>query len=91
MSTFQLRKLKERSKTEVNLRRTGAGEQSSSRLMNKKRWSLWCEESAVENKMEKGDKEKGFDFEEMVAQVKRSTEGREDTPDSDCEKYFSDA
>ena len=41
--------------------------------------------------MDKGDKEKGFDFEEMVAQVKRSTEGREDTPDSDCEKYFSDA
>ena len=94
MSTFQLRKLKERSKTEVNPRRTGAGEQSSSRLMNKKRWSLWCEGiegSAVENKEEKGDKEKGFDFEEMVAQVKRSTEGREDTPDSDCEKYFSDA
>ena len=69
--TFQLRKLKERSKTEVNPRRTGAGEQSSSRLMNKRR-SLWCEGSAVENKVEKGDKEKGFDFEEMVAQVKRS-------------------
>ena len=40
---------------------------------------------------QKKRKEKGFDFEEMVAQVKRSTEGREDTPDSDCEKYFSDA
>ena len=84
--TFQLRKLKERSKTEVNPRRTGAVEQR----LNKGR-RLWYEESAVANKVEKGFGEKEKSFEEMVAQVKRSTaEGREDTPDSDCEKYFSD-
>lgn len=85
-AAFQLRKLKERSKTEVNPRRTGAAEQS----LNKGR-RLWYEESAVANKVEKGFGEKEKSFGEMVAQVKRSTdEGREDTPDSDCEKYFSD-
>ena len=86
--TFQLRKLKERSKTEVNLRRTGAAEKRSK--LNKGR-SLWYKESAAQNQVEKGVGDREKCFEEMVAQVKRSTtEGREDTSDSDCEKYFSD-
>ena len=89
-STFQLRKLKERSKTEVNPRRTSSMvEQSSSRLTNKRR-SLLYEESVVENNLEKGVGAQEKVFKEMAAQVKRFTVRREDTPDSDCEKYFSD-
>ena len=87
MSTFQLRKLKERSKTEVNPRRM---EQKSSRQISK-RSSLWFGESAFKNKVvEKGVGDKERIFEEMVAEVKRSSNRREDTPDSDCEKYFTD-
>ena len=92
MTTFQVRKLKERSKTEVNPRRVSTTDQRS-RLMNKRR-SLWYDEGTVKGEriQRKGsvrDQEKIF--EEMVAQVRGSAGGRrEDTPDSDCEKYFSD-
>ena len=87
LSTFQLRKLKERRKTEVNPSRM---EQKSSRQISK-RSSLWFGESAFRNKVvEKGVGDKERIFEEMVAEVKRSSNRREDTPDSDCEKYFSD-
>ena len=92
MPTFQLRKLKERSKTEVNPRRVGRTDQRS-RLMNKRR-SLWYDEATVkENVVERKNSvcnQKKI-FEDMVAQVRGSAGGRrEDTPDSDCEKYFSD-
>ena len=92
MPTFQLRKLKERSKTEVNPRRVGMIDQRR-RLINKRR-SLWYDEgtvkeNVVERKNSLSDQKKIF--EEMVAKVRGSAGGRrEDTPDSDCEKYFSD-
>ena len=87
LSTFQLRKLKERSKTEVNPRRM---KQKSSRQISK-RSSLWFGESAFKNKVvEKGVGDRERIFEEMVAEVKRSSSRREETADSDCEKYFSD-
>jgi len=91
-AAFQVRKLKERSKTEVNPRRVSTTDQRS-RLMNKRR-SLWYDEGTVkgeriQRKSSVRDQEKIF--EEMVAQVRGSAGGRrEDTPDSDCEKYFSD-
>ena len=93
MPTFQLRKLKERSKTEVNPRRVGITDHRC-RLINKKRRSL-CDDkgtvkgNVVERKTSVCNQEKNF--EEMVAQVRVSAGGmRENTPDSDCEKYFSD-
>ena len=87
MCTFQLRKLKERGKTEVNPSRM---EQKSSWQISK-RSSFWFGESLFKNKVvEKGVGDKERIFEEMVAEVKRSSNRREDTPDSDCEKYFSD-
>jgi len=86
-ASFQLRKLKERSKTEVKPSRM---EQKSSRQISK-RSSLWFGESAFRNKVvEKGVGDKERIFEEMVAEVKRYSNRREDTPDSDCEKYFTD-
>jgi len=91
-AAFQVRKLKERSKTEVNPRRVGISDQRS-RLMIKRR-NLWYDEGTI--KGEKVERKSGVRdqekiFEEMVAQVRGSAGGRrEDTPDSDCEKYFSD-
>ena len=92
MPTFQLRKLKERSKTEVNQRRVGMTDHRR-RLINKRR-SL-CDDrgtvkgNVVERKNSVSNQKKIF--EDMVAQVRGSAGGRrEDTPDSDCEKYFSD-
>ena len=84
VSTFQLRKLKERSKTEVDPRRI---ERSEREIISK----LWFGESAVKNKVaEKGVRDKEKIFEEMVDQVKRVSSKREVAPESDCETYFSD-
>ena len=81
MCIFQLRKLKERSKTEVNPRRSG------------QRSLFYADGGSIRGKVverETGVRDQEKRFQELVAQVRGFAGTRENTPDSDCEKYFSD-
>jgi|ERR1712192_38170 len=90
-AAFQLRKLKERSKTEVNPRRVGMTDQRRG-LINKRR-SLCDDKGTVKGNVvarKNSVCDQNKIYEEMVAKVRAAGGRREDTPDSDCEKYFSD-
>ena len=84
---FQLRKLKERSKTEVVDPRRTVGDQRS-RQRNERKRRILVEKDTFKNNLGARDQEKIF--QEMVGVVGGCAAGREDSPDSDCEKYFSD-
>ena len=91
-SYFQLRRLKERSKTEMSSRRVSWAEQSRGR-----RTSPWCGGLFHPSGLPKeyGQKQAHYQskeiFQDMLVNIRGAGVEREHTPVSDREEYFSDA
>ena len=91
-SYFQLKRLKERSKTEMSSRRVSWAEQSRGR-----RTSPWCGGLFHPSGLPKeyGQKQAHYQskeiFQDMLVNIRGAGVEREHTPVSDREEYFSDA
>jgi len=90
-ASYQLRRLKERSKTEMSSRRVSWVEQSRGR-----RTSPWCGGLFHPSGLPKeyGQKQARYQskeiFQDMLVNIRGAEVERGRTPDTDCEEYFSD-